>query len=753
MNIFTEKTEQPMPSNNQAQQSTIIPHTSSIQAIDKNVPNVVSGQTGLPWLAHDANAEDFTLPQVAPEIAYNEREMNQNINAPNLSQQVSPPPKFMARPRIASVFGLPTRKRTIRKQIYSMKDGLDPVDTLCRRLTSWQVSIKYMISLFRNIKKVESSTGKGYQKIDANFDFPTKIRNQFKPSNGVQDAWMAFRQYSRENSLIHEDFVEFIENAIVPSLRTVLNDIRQKMQALKKNRALRTTVLYDCRKQVDKIITRYNTDIYSTLKKQGKANNHYVIAKRDPLLVKYVVIHTIRDMYKQENRLHQEFLKMQDEYRRFEQEKIINVYTQLFKHFDEYRIQNRLESLEGVTKAANIFSAIETDSEWTDFVHQHDNELVKPTAAFKDMNNLDFPNATHPIVQPLMLGYLNRHNGNNWRREYYILSPVGLLHRFNSEDDLLETPMSPEVTLFVPQCKALIDTANHLLNLKGKPLHGLFMKKKLFRLSSTDANDIQRWIQVIGPMAIQYETAVVNNTMNADTYPQQDNINAAPSVDNYNNNAYMQNNQGQIISNNNHNQLANLAHQDTFSNNNSSAYPSDDSNQVYNNISSNQAISSNINSREQPQQYDITAIQPITGHTDNAEYMNNNNINSAAFSSNPMDNNIAPGRNSAKHPPPINTINYKAQQEIPEGRHNNYYYHDQSLSANSDPMSNSFSSDSPVNTPTNTNTINNNTTTIPLVDSSYQKVPEYYKVNNQQAPPYGPIREGSDLFYDAAYNT
>lgn len=141
--------------------------------------------------------------------------------------------------------------------------------------------------MFQNIKKVEFNTGKGYRKIDSKFKIPSKIENQFKSSGGVKDAWSAFRQYTRENSLIHQDFVDFIENEIIPTLHIMLKDIQQHMHSLKKNKELRTNTLWDCRKKSDSVITRLNSIIYTTVNSQEKAKSQYVIPKNDPLLTKY----------------------------------------------------------------------------------------------------------------------------------------------------------------------------------------------------------------------------------------------------------------------------------------------------------------------------------------------------------------------------------------------------------------------------------------------------------------------------------
>ncbi|KAI7887827.1 uncharacterized protein EV154DRAFT_327817 [Mucor mucedo] len=484
----------PMSDKTEQNPGLITPPMSPIDTTSRPVTNksslkITAGQTGLPWLTHDADGDHFSpIIQQSPEE-------NTAIT--------SPPPKFLAHPKATSIIRFPTRRRTMQKYIYTMKDGLDPVKVLCDRLMSWQISVKYLNSMFQSIKKVEFSTGKGYRKIDAKFAIPSKIENQFKSSDGVKDAWHAFRQYTRENSLIHQDFVDYIENEILPILHIMLRDIHLHMQGMKHNKQLYTNSLWDCRKQADSVITRLNTDIYATVNIQEKQKSPYVTPKRDPLLTKQVVINTIQKLYKQENRLHKEFLDTQDKYRQFEQEKIINVYTDLFQTFENYRVRHGLENLEGVLKVASIFNAIETDAEWLDFLHHHENDLVKRSAAFKDEVTLDFPNVGHPLVQPAMMGNLQRSHGKKWIEEYYVLSSVGLLHRYKSKNEYLQAPLKPQVTMFIPQCTILVNPTSHLLELRGKTTGGLFGSKKFFALSSEDPNALRLWIDILDRMALQ----------------------------------------------------------------------------------------------------------------------------------------------------------------------------------------------------------------------------------------------------------
>ncbi|KAG1228126.1 hypothetical protein G6F68_006460 [Rhizopus microsporus] len=452
--------------------------------------NVVAGQTGLLWLARDAEGDHFHPHQ----------------------QQESPPPKLSAKP--AFTVRIPTRKRVIQRHTYRMKDGLDPVKVLCDRIKTWQVSVKYLMNLFRRIKNVEVTTGKGYRRIDAKFMIPSKIQDQFKSSNGVQDAWMAFRQFARENSLIHQDFVDFIENEMIPTLSLMLKDMHHFMQSLLYDKNLKTASLYDYRKKADKMLTRLNTEIYNLASnredsiKSGKGP--YLIPKKDPLLTKYAVMNTIADLYKHENHLHKSFLEVQDKYRQFEQAKIINVYTSLFQRFEAYRSEHGLERSEGVSKIVNIFNAIEADSEWYEFFHHHDNELVKPSAAFKDEHVLEFPNESHPLVQPLIMGDIKRKVGSSkWHNEYYILSPVGVLYCFNSEKDFYCRPYQYKFSIFVPKSNLLVNPESQLIEFTGKSL-GLFGKKKTLHMTTTNPQDITHWMSVMGPIA-NYQQLVPSN--------------------------------------------------------------------------------------------------------------------------------------------------------------------------------------------------------------------------------------------------
>ncbi|KAI9282185.1 hypothetical protein BY458DRAFT_531166 [Sporodiniella umbellata] len=435
---------------------------------------IKAGQTGLPWLTKDA---ETTSPHPETE---------------------TPPPKFAAQPTLVSVLRLPTQKRAGQKHVYRMGDGISPIK----------------MSLFNRIKKVEIKNGKSYRKIDSNFALPSAVQDQFKSSNGVQDAWAAFRQFARENSLVHQDFVGFIESEMMPTLNQMLKDIHHFTQSLIHNRNLQTNTLYNYRKRSDKIITQFNKEIYKAANdyeesiKTGKGP--YFIPKKDPLLTKYVVANTIEDLYKHENQLHKNFLIAQDDYRKFEQEKVIDAYTQLFQSFEAYRLEHGLERSEGVSKIVQIFTAIETDSEWQEFLHHHQNELVKTSASFKEEHARDFPNMSHPLVQPLLIGDMKRKVGSSkWHNQYYVLSPAGVLYCFKSEKDFHHRPHQPIFRSFVPEAFSIqTNSTTQLLDFKGKVL-GFFGGKKHLELTTTNPQDIEQWANIMGAMTSKQFSPVV----------------------------------------------------------------------------------------------------------------------------------------------------------------------------------------------------------------------------------------------------
>lgn len=109
----------------------------------------------------------------------------------------------------------------------------------------------------------------------------------------------------------------------------------------------------------------------------------------------------------------------------------------------------------------------------------------------------------------------------SWLFNLLLKCIVGLLHRFKSEKQFRHTPLKPDTTMFIPESTVLVNPTSQLLELKGKALGGMFGggSKRMFEFSSENHDVIKQWIAILGPMAIQQETKVINTPV-----PVADNV-------------------------------------------------------------------------------------------------------------------------------------------------------------------------------------------------------------------------------------
>lgn len=140
---ITEKTEhmQPLPPQHGSMMTPPMSPVNTLPGTANSSLKITAGQTGLPWLSRDAEG-----PYPAQHLPKEMSPIQTDTGNHHCSMQAaSLPPKFMARPQTSSIIRFPTRKRSLQKHIYRMEDGLDPIRALCHRLTSWQVSVKYLV--------------------------------------------------------------------------------------------------------------------------------------------------------------------------------------------------------------------------------------------------------------------------------------------------------------------------------------------------------------------------------------------------------------------------------------------------------------------------------------------------------------------------------------------------------------------------------------------------------------------------------
>jgi hypothetical protein len=85
--------------------------------------------------------------------------------------------------------------------------------------------------------------------------------NQFLQSGGVQDVWVAYRNYTVEKSMMHHEYAGYLKSAVIPSLANIQNDIKTFVKSIEKDPALRSSILYDARREADYMVNQLDTAV------------------------------------------------------------------------------------------------------------------------------------------------------------------------------------------------------------------------------------------------------------------------------------------------------------------------------------------------------------------------------------------------------------------------------------------------------------------------------------------------------------
>lgn len=190
-----------------------------------------------------------------------------------------PAPLFLAHP--SRNFSLSRRESKIQRQVYRMDTGINPVDILTDRLEAWRMSIKNLVALFKYIRGIELRSATGYCKSTKVLANPFhESSGQFMASGGIREVWNAFRNYSMEQSVMHQDYVNYLDRAVLPSLRNIKQDIKSLLKAITRDKGLRSSVLYEGRRRVDNLISELDKTIQLDLQMPETAYKRH-----DPLLL------------------------------------------------------------------------------------------------------------------------------------------------------------------------------------------------------------------------------------------------------------------------------------------------------------------------------------------------------------------------------------------------------------------------------------------------------------------------------------
>jgi chemotaxis protein histidine kinase CheA len=163
------------------------------------------------------------------------------------------------------------------------------------------------------------------------------------------------------------------------------------------------------------------------------------------------VVKQMIKVYHQENKVHETVLRLQREIL-ISEEQLVEEFRRLCQHVYSMRENSTLGIDKGLESIMQTFNSVTMDSDWSNFCQQNSEHLVPENAAFRHPDHLQYPNHSHPLLQPIFSARMERRSPllNRWQEYIYVLTPAGFLHEYHNGRNY---PSNPDTSIFVPHYK------------------------------------------------------------------------------------------------------------------------------------------------------------------------------------------------------------------------------------------------------------------------------------------------------------
>jgi len=100
---------------------------------------------------------------------------------------------------------------------------------------------------------------------------------------------------------------------------------------------------------------------------------------------------------------------------------------------------------------AKDVQSLDGEREWLAFAGREDH-LLDPETPLRNPETIEYPSKEDPSVQPIQTGWLERKKRftRTYKEGYYVLTPAGFLHQYESSDPSKKT--TPTFSIFLPNC-------------------------------------------------------------------------------------------------------------------------------------------------------------------------------------------------------------------------------------------------------------------------------------------------------------
>ncbi|KAL0076236.1 hypothetical protein J3Q64DRAFT_1358456 [Phycomyces blakesleeanus] len=211
-------------------------------------------------------------------------------------------------------------------------------------------------------------------------------------------------------------------------------------------------------------------------------------------LKKKAVVEQIIKLHRQENKFHETVLRLQQE-TLISEEQLIEEFRSLCQQLYAMQEKSELGIDRGFQMVMDTFEKVKMDGDWQDFAERAKDNLVSENAAFRRPDErLEYPNHTHPLLEPVFAARMERKSSvlHHWHEHIYVLTPAGFLHEYKSTKTY---PEHPSTSIFVPHYNvSTISThlLHHNLVFQLQPQSSGGASRKLFYPAPSSLSSVPR---------------------------------------------------------------------------------------------------------------------------------------------------------------------------------------------------------------------------------------------------------------------
>ncbi|EGY14392.1 PH domain-containing protein [Verticillium dahliae VdLs.17] len=356
----------------------------------------------------------------------------------------------------------------------------DPTSTaglLSERLQAWKHAVGYLEDYMGAIEKIHRAQAKEYERALKTISNPLKEGHHFDQSlGGIAGYFENMRSNTQALINTNIETEKSIKGSVLPVLDRLHKEIKAKSKEL-------TSGVEKTAKEVEK--ARNNTQKHIELLGQQTASYESsggkIHGSDDPYVVNRGVLHRLH----KQSRVIQQAMESFNLLAGGQGEKTRAL------HYD------MLQSIQSVVP----------DFEWRGFTTRSADRLINPNDPARSVDDIQFPNMSHPATKPLIEGSLERKSRNKlswgYTTGYYVVTPSKFLHEFKDSDNARVDP-KPELSIYLPD--AIIGApSGEKFNVKGKDRSG-GMSAKLtgtaeLAFKAHTPSDAQRWFDIIRGVA------------------------------------------------------------------------------------------------------------------------------------------------------------------------------------------------------------------------------------------------------------